>query len=156
MNQAGKNLKTELTKFLNQDHDNDDEKSWMIAQTDNPTTKKLLSKLSTRALETIEVIGKSNKIHIKDIPELVGASQPTISRMMVKLDDMGIVNVTFLSENKKEKIVTLTKSGMEIFDLHDQLEDHLQDKLTSIFNHYSADELKLFSKLMRNINEIKL
>lgn len=151
-----KSIMTNIGNLLSQDSTNDQEKNWLLTQTDNSELKDALAGLSTQDLKVLNKIGNQERVLIKSLPAAVDLSQPTISRMMNRLEKKNILEKYRTVKNNKEILVRLTPLGEKIADLHTQLDNHILQNVDNILSDYSDEEIEHFIEILSKIQKIKL
>lgn len=152
-----KRIVLQIGKLLNQDSIQDHEKDWMVTNVDNDSSiKKILKKLRTSDIHVISVISDNKQLHIKDLPKLTALSQPTISRIVAKLEEEHLLEKFRTVKNDKEILVHLTTRGESIAHIHRSLEENIASQVNSILEKYPKNEVNHFITILNELGNIKI
>lgn len=149
-------IMSELSQFINQDNRNDQEKQWLLDHSQNEAQKQTLQQLQTTDLELLGLLDKHSDLRIKQLPDLLFVSQPTISRIVTKLAHDGLLEKFRTAKNDKDIWVKLTPSGSGIASLHARLDAQIAANVNTLLQQYSATEIEHFTALLHQIRTMTL
>ncbi|WP_220751885.1 transcriptional regulator, SarA/Rot family [Apilactobacillus xinyiensis] len=145
-------LRKAVGQLLIQDSNDDCEKIWMQKHTDDIILQKVIIKMSTRDLHVLNAIycGKQ-PIPVKNLPQQLNLSQPTVSRAIKKLADLEVLLRYKTTQNSKEVMVHLTDKGQKIAHLHVELEKHINRQATKLLSNYSKNDVDNVIDILQKI-----
>lgn len=144
-----------LNQLLAMDSPEDDEKQRLISENPDATIRALAGKLSTRDVLIVATVHKNSPYPQKELPAAVNTSQPTASRAVERLIDLGLLVRTRLPNNKKQWQLVLTVLGQQIAEAKVEYDQDLKAQARIVASHYSAEELSRFNDFLTEILEIK-
>lgn len=89
--------------------------------------------------------GKTTFTHLG---KLLGSSRQNIKKLALSLEKKEFIIIQQEVDNKRNTSITLTKKAVEYVDIVSEL--HTQ-KLTSLFNDYSTEEIHLFYQMITKL-----
>jgi DNA-binding MarR family transcriptional regulator len=101
----------------------------------------------------IECIGSHSEPNVTKIAEALYMTRGAISKMTKKLEGKGLIESYQKPENKKEIYFRLTKSGQEIYDIHEQLHQQFRDRDKVVFEEITEDQFDSMLAFIKKYNE---
>ncbi len=108
--------------------------------------------VSPKEIKTIQAIGKSNKINIKELGDYFNTSKSAASQIISKLVKKGFVLKEKPIENNKEFKLTLTESGKQVFTIYQNFyNSHIKDITQTLTSTFNKNELSKSYELLELI-----
>lgn len=108
------------------------------------------SGLSPTQVHTIEVIGHSQELRMKELAERLGVTTGTLTIGIDKLESKGLVERKPHQQDRRSWLVGLTEKGREVFEQHHRF--HL-DYTREITTGLSTRDIKTLSDLLGGVLE---
>lgn len=106
------------------------------------------SGLSPTQVHTIEVIGYSQELRMKELAERLGVTTGTLTIGIDKLEKKGLVERRPHQQDRRSWLVGLTEKGREVFEEHHRFHlDYTQEITTGL----SSSEVKALSSLLGRV-----
>ena len=83
--------------------------------------------ITVAEIHTIDAIGNSDEINLKNLAKILGVTKGSVSQMLYKLVEKGLVKKAVSPNSDREIVITLTDKGQQAFDGHRQM--HIDSKL---------------------------
>ncbi|MEK5641223.1 hypothetical protein BK138_15020 [Paenibacillus rhizosphaerae] len=128
----------------------DEERQWMISQTDNPEVKAVLQESTIVMLHVIDAVGQLEPVNGITISKQFDIPRGSVSKVTRRLIVLGVIQSESLPDNKKEVLFRLTPLGREIYDLHEALHGQIERNAKRFMQRYTLDELQLLAAGMRD------
>ncbi|MGL1936620.1 MAG: MarR family transcriptional regulator [Fibrobacterales bacterium] len=110
------------------------------------------SGLTLQQMHTIEIIGNHGTLKMKELASKLGVVMGTLTVMINRLSQMGLVERKSSKDDKRSFIISLTKAGNALHEEHHEHHDVLAEELSS---HITVSERKTFNtiltKLLKNM-----
>lgn len=118
-------------------------------------------KLHLSEVHTVNAIGRNPNINVTNLAKLQGVTKGAVSQMVRKLVRKGVVLKKTSPETENEVVLTLTETGVKVFQWHEKyhgdmdkkifdfLEKMPEESLESIKN-FSFETLDIFEKLIES------
>ncbi|MBA3004228.1 MAG: MarR family transcriptional regulator [Desulfurivibrio sp.] len=106
------------------------------------------SGLSTPQMHTIEIVGHSDSLRMKDLAKKMGVTTGTLTVMVDRLEQQGLLKRTPHETDRRSYLIALTEKGQELFSEHHQYHLHLTEEITSTL---SREEQAQFSAVLEKI-----
>ncbi|MHC5229140.1 MarR family winged helix-turn-helix transcriptional regulator [Enterococcus sp. LJL99] len=90
----------------------------------------------------------NSKTTFTHLGKLLGSSRQNIKKLALSLEKKEFIIIQQEVDNKRNTSITLTKKAVEYVDIVSEL--HTQ-KLTSLFNDYSTEEIHLFYQMITKL-----
>lgn len=112
------------------------------------------TEISTREAHTLQAIGETASICVRDLAARFGVSKSAASQMVSKLTREGFINKLPAPHSNKELRLSLTSLGWQAFHAHEQ--EHGKDLRHIIdgMRNFSSEELATLKKLLATFDEI--
>ncbi|MFX3619337.1 MAG: MarR family transcriptional regulator [Sporolactobacillus sp.] len=145
-----------MMQLLVREANDDAEKTWLIAHSDNEQVRHAVSKLSVLALHTIDVIGKSEPIKGVDIADRLKVTKGAISKVTRRLLSERLIIREKKPENLKEIYFLLTETGRQLFSIHREMHQRLDAEGREVFKAYTADDMEIICDFLEKLSQITL
>ncbi len=106
------------------------------------------SGLSTPQMHTIEIVGHSGSLRMKDLAKKMGVTTGTLTVMIDRLEQQGLLKRTPHETDRRSYLIALTEKGQGLFAEHHQYHLHLTEEITATL---SLEEQTLFSAVLEKI-----
>lgn len=106
------------------------------------------SGLSTPQMHTIEIVGHSGSLRMKDLAKKMGVTTGTLTVMIDRLEQQGLLKRTPHETDRRSYLIALTEKGQKLFVEHHQYHLHLTEEITSTL---SREEQTQFSTVLEKI-----
>lgn len=101
----------------------------------------------------IECIGSHLEPNVTKIAEVLYMTRGAISKMTKKLEQRGLIESYQKPENQKEIYFRLTKSGQEIYDIHEKLHKEFRDRDSVVFEEITEEQFDKMLAFIKKYNE---
>lgn len=108
------------------------------------------SGLSLPQMHTIEVLGNSRNIRMKELSEKLGVSTGTLTVMIKRLEKGGYVIRQKDPDDGRSFLLDLTAAGEKVYDEHHMLHIRLSEHIVEIL---TSEEEKLFAQILQKVND---
>ncbi|MBO0480743.1 MarR family transcriptional regulator [Enterococcus sp. MSG2901] len=109
-------------------------------------------KLSTSMIHLIEMIGNYPDSTITDLAERLGVTKGAISQQIPTLRKMNLITVTQTKVNKKNKLISLTDQGKQVYNSHNSLHKELYDSIQEAMATFSAEQLITIMEILKKVS----
>lgn len=106
------------------------------------------SGLSTPQMHTIEIVGDSGSLRMKDLAKKMGVTTGTLTVMIDRLEQQGLLKRTPHETDRRSYLIALTEKGQKLFVEHHQYHLHLTEEITATL---SKEEQAQFSTVLEKI-----
>ena len=106
------------------------------------------SGLSTPQMHTIEIVGHSGSLRMKELAKKMGVTTGTLTVMVDRLEQQGLLQRTPHETDRRSYLIALTEKGQGLFAEHHQYHLHLTQEITATL---SAEEQALFSAVLEKV-----
>jgi len=106
------------------------------------------SGLSTAQMHTIEMVGHSGSLQMKDLAKKMGVTTGTLTVMIDRLEQQGLLQRTPHETDRRSYLIALTGKGQGLFAEHHQHHLRLTEEITATL---SKKEQTLFSAVLDKI-----
>ena len=114
------------------------------------------AKLYPNEIKTLKYIQISSTTNFTDIASQAGLTRSAVSKMIVKLEKMGLVERYRYYPNQREVYVHLTDRGVDACDGYDRYHDEMNRRLRQYFGSLRTDQkMDILAFLYYYINEQK-
>ncbi|WP_213618243.1 MarR family transcriptional regulator [Paenibacillus sp. J22TS3] len=103
------------------------------------------------SVHVIDCIGDYEPINHTGIVEKMGLSKASITKISVKLLEMGFIMRSHLNNNRKEIYFSLTDKGRHVYHLHKELHKEKEERFYQFIESYSEAELQTIGKFMSDL-----
>lgn len=131
----------------------DDEKRWMIENTNDSMVIEFLKQSTVLMLHVIDAIGELEPVNGISISKQYGLPRGSVSKVTRKLVELQMVRTESIPDNKKEVLFYLTESGWIVFELHKKLHKHIKNNLRNFLNRYDNEQLRFLVQCMKETSE---
>lgn len=101
----------------------------------------------------IECIGSHSESNVTKIAEVLYMTRGAISKMTKKLENKGLIESYQKPDNKKEIYFRLTKSGQEIYDIHEKLHKEFNDRDSIVFEDITEEQFDNMLAFLKKYDE---
>lgn len=105
-------------------------------------------KLYPSEINTIGVIGQYPELNQTEIAAKMGVTKGAISRMTKKLEQKNLIQKRQMPDNKKERYLSLTESGQNIFNYHEEFHRNMDAMLLKEIDSMTEEEKSGIRKLL--------
>ncbi|HEX5145309.1 MAG TPA: MarR family transcriptional regulator [Mycobacterium sp.] len=140
-------LLTELGDRM--DDGTDHERDYLVAQCP-ARLEPLIREMPTRAVHLLSAIG-DGATNIVGLASQSGELKGTVSKLVQRLVQAGLVERGPVPGNRKEIRLSLTPDGRRLYDVHRRLHDEMQAGLREFFLRYTAAELGTVTKVLTDL-----
>lgn len=106
------------------------------------------SDLTPSQMHTIEIIGHEKSLRMKDLAEKLGVTTGTLTVMVDRLEQKGLLQRQPHESDRRSLRVTLTKSGEKHFAKHHAFHVKLTEEIVSTL---SLEEQQTFNKALEKV-----
>lgn len=106
------------------------------------------SGLSTPQMHTIEIVGHSGSLRMKELAKKMGVTTGTLTVMVDRLEQQGLLKRTPHETDRRSYLIALTEKGQKLFAEHHQYHLHLTEEITATL---STEEQTQFSAVLEKI-----
>ena len=113
-----------------------------------------LHNLNTNEISIIRIISEKDEVIIKDILEILDVPKSTLTSMIDKLEESGILSRAISKRDRRSYKLELTEKGKIIQGEHIKYEEEIYGRIiTSLDNYEEREEfLRLMKKIVDNIS----
>lgn len=109
-------------------------------------------KMSTSMIHLIEMIGNYPYLTITELANYLGVTKGAISQQIPTLKKLKLICITQDENNKKNKLISLTNDGLEIFNAHKNLHQELYDSIQDKLKNFSQENLQMILDILSQIS----
>lgn len=109
--------------------------------------------ITVAEIHTIDAIGKSGSINLINLSKAIGVTKGSVSQMIYKLVDKGLVNKSVSPSSDREIVITLTKKGQQAFDGHRQMHIDSALKMNSLVDDMPQEVLAVSLQYLENFED---
>ncbi|MDG4475759.1 MarR family winged helix-turn-helix transcriptional regulator [Thiovibrio frasassiensis] len=106
------------------------------------------SGLSTPQMHTIEIVGHSGSLRMKELAKKMGVTTGTLTVMIDRLEQQGLLHRAPHETDRRSYLIALTPKGQELFAEHHQHHLRLTEEITATL---SQKEQMLLSVVLAKI-----
>ena len=106
------------------------------------------SGLSPVQMHAIEIVGHWASLRMKDLAKKMGVTTGTLTVMIDRLEQQGLLRRTPHETDRRSYLITLTEKGQDLFAEHHQYHLRLTEEITATL---SKDERTLFGVVLEKI-----
>lgn len=114
-------------------------------------------KLYPTELHIIDAIGSGNGNTVTELCEYFDVTKGAVSQSLSRLERKGHIEKRRNKNYSKEKIISLTPKGIEVFTAHQALHKKMNSEIAKSLNRYSESEIALLKEYLilseRNIQK---
>lgn len=134
----------------------DDERRWMIDNTNDAQIIKFLKESSVMMLHVIDAVGELQPVNGITISKQFGIPRGSVSKITRKLVEQKMLQSEYLPDNKKEVLFHLTPLGQHMFKLHKSLHAHINHNVRNFLNKYDNDQMRFLVACMKDTLQASL
>jgi DNA-binding MarR family transcriptional regulator len=131
----------------------DDERRWMIANTNDSKIVEFLKESTVIMLHVIDAIGELEPVNGITISKRFGIPRGSVSKITRKLAEQQILRSESIPGNKKEVLFHLTERGRHIFKLHKELHRHIETNVRHFLNRYDVEQMRFLVQCMKDTSD---
>ncbi|ACT00416.1 MarR family transcriptional regulator [Paenibacillus sp. JDR-2] len=128
----------------------DEEKRWMMAQTNDHEVIQFLKESTIIMLHVVDAIGEMQPVNGIAISKHFGIPRGSISKLTRRLLEQEVIQSESLPDNKKEVWFTLTPLGQRIYDIHNRLHAHIGQNVRKFLGKYNVEQMKFLVQCMKD------
>ncbi|WP_068784272.1 helix-turn-helix domain-containing protein [Paenibacillus phocaensis] len=129
----------------------DEERSWMLQQTDNPAVISFLKRSTMMMLHVIDAIVALEPVNGIRISLHLGIPRGSVSKITRRLVQENIIQMEYLPDNKKKIMFRTTPFGKEVSKVHQALHQHVERNVHALLNRYTPEQLAFLAQVQRDI-----
>jgi DNA-binding MarR family transcriptional regulator len=100
----------------------------------------------------IDTIGENPEMNITEFAESLGVTKGAVSQVVSKLEKKGIVKRNKKSGNEKEVILSLTREGSELYEMHKKVNEESLLPLYKKLKKHSDEEVDFLIDMFKWFN----
>ncbi|WP_283680146.1 MarR family transcriptional regulator [Lentilactobacillus sp. Marseille-Q4993] len=108
--------------------------------------------ISTRALHLLVTIGNYDNSNVTMIADRLGITKGAVSQQIKNLRRENLIKINYADGNKKEKLLSLTSKGMQVFDAHESLHQDLYAEINNNLAKLSGEQQKLILDTLNDVS----
>ncbi len=108
-------------------------------------------KLYTSEVHTIEAIGKNRGSTVMELCRYFDITKGAVSQVIAKLHDKGLVDKERNPDYGKEKIITLTPAGWEVFNWHEEYHKKMDADFAARIGEVPEEHFVLFRGMIKGV-----
>ncbi|MDU4694585.1 MAG: MarR family transcriptional regulator [Paenibacillus sp.] len=129
----------------------DEERSWMLQQTDNPAVISFLKRATMMMLHVIDAIVALEPVNGIRIASHLGIPRGSVSKITRKLVQEHVIQMEYLPDNKKKIMFRTTSLGKEVSKVHLALHRHVNMNVHALLNRYTPEQLAFLAQVQSDI-----
>lgn len=113
--------------------------------------EKGLENYSLTELHVIHCIGEESMRNLTTISEYMAMTRGAVSKICRRLQIKGAIEKIKMADNQKEIFFILTSEGKRLFQAHEVLHQHSQERWVALFEHYDETEKAVIQRFLDDI-----
>ena len=105
-------------------------------------------------IHIIQLIGDRSELHISEISRLIGVTKGTVSQIVKRLENKGLVQKHIDSENNTRQIATLTQKGITAYKAHLEYHNRKHAEMKRFLDTLTADERHLIERFLEEAHDM--
>lgn len=114
----------------------------------------IIQNLNVAEIHTIVLIGKKKNININEVAKYRNISRSAASQLIKKLELKKLIRKDSTQDNAKEKLLSLTTDGKQIYDIHKQQQQYIEKQVVNIISSRSNEELEVITSFMSDVENV--
>lgn len=110
--------------------------------------------ITINEVHLIDLIGRNQPVNLVKLSELLEVSRSAVTQSVRRLTKKNLVLFEFAQDNEKNKYLTLSKKGVEVFNIHKEQQEHIEKAIFSVLSNYSEEDLQKVMKLMDDVERV--
>ena len=110
--------------------------------------------ITINEVHLIDLIGRNQPVNLVKLSELLEVSRSAVTQSVRRLTKKNLVSFEFAQDNEKNKYLTLSKKGVEVFNIHKEQQEHIEKAVFSVLSNYSEEDLQKVMKLMDDVERV--
>ena len=110
--------------------------------------------ITINEVHLIDLIGRNHPVNLVKLSELLEVSRSAVTQSVRRLTKKNLVSFEFAQDNEKNKYLTLSKKGVEVFNIHKEQQEHIEKAVFSVLSNYSEEDLQKVMKLMDDVERV--
>ena len=102
----------------------------------------------------IDLIGRNQPVNLVKLSELLEVSRSAITQSARRLTQKDLVVFEFAPDNEKNKYLILSQKGVDVFNIHNEQQEHIETAIFSVLKNYSDEDLQMVMKLMDDVEKV--
>jgi DNA-binding MarR family transcriptional regulator len=131
----------------------DEERTWMMANTDDPQVRSFLKEASVVMLHVVDAIGDLGPVNGITISKKYDIPRGSVSKITRRLAALRMVQAEYLKGNKKEVLFHLTSLGHSVYTLHKLLHRRIERNVRQFLSRYDVEQMKFMVQCLRDTSE---
>lgn len=108
--------------------------------------------ISTRVLHILVTIGNYEHSNVTFIAEKLGITKGAVSQQIKNLRRANLVQVTYAPDNRKEKLISLTMKGVQVYQAHRTLHQKLYSEINHNLSQLSSEQQGLILDTLKTVS----
>lgn len=161
VNSINQEISNNIKQFTNQlsnssSQSKDNEMKWLLANCNDDDVKMILPRLTVLMLHVIEAIHNDGPVNCARISEQTLIPKGTVSKISKKLITLELISLSYLENNKKERLYQVTALGKKVALLHDDLHQYMENKMRTFLGQYQTSELEVLNSFFNEFKKLYL
>ncbi|GBK65969.1 MarR family transcriptional regulator [Paenibacillus macerans] len=114
---------------------------------------KYQNKVNVTECHVIDYIGKNRLTNAVGIATALNMTKGSISKITTRLLEKGFIESHRMEGNRKELFFTLTRSGGEVYKLHEKLHEQARNKLDAAISTFTQEELIVIHRFIHILRD---
>lgn len=110
--------------------------------------------ITINEVHLIDLIGRNQPVNLVKLSEFLEVSRSAVTQSVRRLTKKNLVSFEFAQDNEKNKYLTLSKKGVEVFNIHKEQQEHIEKAIFSVLSNYSEEDLQKVMKLMDDVERV--
>lgn len=98
--------------------------------------------ITVAEIHTVDAIGNNESINLINLSKILGVTKGSVSQMIYKLVDKGLVCKSVSPDSDREIVITLSEKGRQAYEGHRQMHRQSKQKMNSIVEKMNPELLK--------------
>ena len=104
-------------------------------------------------IHTIEIIGRSNGIHISEIAREMGVTKGAISQRIIVFENKGLIQKINDPENHSRILVRLAEKGRNYFVAHSEYHNEKDKDMFDYLREIDENEIRIIEEFLIKANQ---
>jgi DNA-binding MarR family transcriptional regulator len=104
--------------------------------------------LTASEFHFIDITNLSPDENLSSIASILGVTKGAVSQMVQKLETKGYITKNQLTDNRKNRTLTLTKKGEEAFLWHKTLHDRMNKKFMDNISNFAPEQINITCNIL--------
>ena len=105
-------------------------------------------------IHIIQLIGDRAELHISEISRLLGVTKGTVSQIVKRLENKGLVQKHIDSENNTRQLATLTVKGLTAYQAHLDYHNRKHAEMKNFLDTLNQNERTLIERFLTEAQDM--